>query len=259
MGLWSVWLPTSILLLGVYYLLDRRLYARETPMDRELDRRLAGRLRVAGSRNFLWLLGVVAAVILMHPESPVPIFRFHYCRELTLGLMMLLALATSPRRLWRDNRFTLHPIGEVAALFLGIFATMIPVLVLLRSHGGELGLDHPLEFFWMTGALSSFLDNAPTYLVFFKAAAGAVASGSLPPEALVGVGADRVPHAILVGISLGAVFMGAMTYIGNGPNFMVRAIAHEAGVRMPSFFGYMGWSTLVLLPTFALITLIFLR
>ena len=137
----------------------------------------------------------------------------------------------------------------MAALFAGIFVTMLPALDLLRARGAELGVREPWQFFWATGALSSFLDNAPTYLTFLALGRG---SGCAPE--VVGV-----PHAILEAISLGAVFMGANTYIGNGPNFMVRSIAEERGVRMPSFGGYMLYSGGVLLPVFVLVTLVFFR
>ncbi len=136
---------------------------------------------------------------------------------------------------------------EVAALFFGIFLTMIPALELLRTRGSELGVREPWQFFWASGLLSSFLDNAPTYLTFL-----ALGQGLRLADEVVGV-----PHATLAAISTGAVFMGANTYIGNAPNFMVKAIADEARVRMPSFFGYLAYSGLVLLPLFALMTRLF--
>jgi Na+/H+ antiporter NhaD/arsenite permease-like protein len=165
-----------------------------------------------------------------------------------VGLAGLSFVRTDPA-LRKANRFTFHPILEVAALFAGIFVTMLPALDLLRARGAELGVREPWQFFWATGALSSFLDNAPTYLTFL-----ALAQGLGLPTEVVGV-----PHATLVAISLGAVFMGANTYIGNGPNFMVRSIAEERGVKMPSFGGYMLYSGAVLLPVFVLVTLVFFR
>jgi Na+/H+ antiporter NhaD/arsenite permease-like protein len=137
----------------------------------------------------------------------------------------------------------------VAALFIGIFVTMLPALDILRAEGAGLGVREPWQFFWATGTLSSFLDNAPTYLTFL-----ALAQGLGLPGDVVGV-----PHQLLVALSLGAVFMGANTYIGNGPNFMVRAIAEERGVRMPSFGGYMLYSAAILLPVFLVVTLVFFR
>ncbi len=164
--------------------------------------------------------------------------------------MVALALASLKRtepELRRANHFSFHPILEVAAVFAGIFLTMIPALDLLRARGGELGVREPWQFFWATGALSSFLDNAPTYLTFL-----ALAQGQGLAAEVAGV-----PHRILAAISLGAVFMGANTYIGNGPNFMVRSIALSRGVKMPSFGGYMLMSGAVLLPVFVVVTLVF--
>src|SRR5262249_48655605 len=147
------------------------------------------------------------------------------------------------------NHFSFGPILEVAAVFAGIFATMLPALDVLRARGGELGLREPWQYFWASGVLSSFLDNAPTYLTFLALAQ----PQGLRPEVA------GVPEDILTAISLGAVFMGANTYIGNGPNFMVRSIAEARGVRMPSFGGYMLLSGAVLLPVFGLVTFLFLR
>jgi Na+/H+ antiporter NhaD/arsenite permease-like protein len=149
----------------------------------------------------------------------------------------------------RSNGFTTYPIVEVAVLFVGIFLTMVPALELLRLRGNELGVREPWQFFWAAGVLSSFLDNAPTYLTFLALAQ----SLRLAPE-VVGV-----PHAILAAISVGAVAMGANSYIGNAPNFMVKAIAEEAGVKMPSFGGYMLYSGAILLPIFVAVTLVFFR
>jgi Na+/H+ antiporter NhaD/arsenite permease-like protein len=138
---------------------------------------------------------------------------------------------------------------------------MIPALEILRAQGGSLGVDTPAKFFWAAGTLSSFLDNAPTYLVFLSTAQGMVDAGGLTGmgEAvhMTVAGATAVPEVVLQAISVGAVFMGANTYIGNGPNFMVKAIAEEQRVEMPSFFGYMKWSIGLLIPSFVLVTLLF--
>ena len=148
------------------------------------------------------------------------------------------------------NQFTYAPIIEVAVLFLGIFLTMIPALQFLDQHGASLGINTPARFFWTTGILSSFLDNAPTYVTFFEAARAQTSS------TLGGAMVAGVPESWLQAISLGAVCMGANSYIGNGPNFMVKAVAEEAGIAMPSFFGYMVYSGLILLPLFVGITLV---
>jgi Na+/H+ antiporter NhaD/arsenite permease-like protein len=149
------------------------------------------------------------------------------------------------------NQFNYSAILEVAALFSGIFITMQPALQILGEKGDELGLRAPAHFFWATGSLSSVLDNAPTYLVFFQTA-------KAMPQLSGTTEVAGVEETILAAISLGAVFMGAMTYIGNGPNFMVRAIAESSGVKMPSFFGYMAYSCLILLPLLALMVWTFL-
>ena len=231
------WLLTVAMVLAVYVAWDRRERAREAPSDLKRDFYEVRRLRVAGKENLTLLLGVLATVAFL--EAP--------WRELVIvGLAGFSYRRTDPE-LRRVNRFTFGPILEVAALFAGIFVTMLPALDILRARGAELGVREPWQFFWATGALSSFLDNAPTYLTFLALARGL----GLSPE-VVGV-----PHEILVAISLGAVFMGANTYIGNGPNFMVRAIAEERGVRMPSFAGYMLYSGGVLVPIFVVVTLVF--
>ena len=197
------------------------------------------RLRVAGKENLVLLAGVLAAVAFLGAPW----------RELVIVGLAGLSYARTDPALRKANRFTFHPILEVAALFAGIFVTMLPALDILRARGAELGVRAPWQFFWATGALSSFLDNAPTYLTFL-----ALAQGLGLPAEVVGVS-----HAILVAISLGAVFMGANTYIGNGPNFMVRSIAEERGVKMPSFGGYMLYSLGVLVPVFLLVTVVFFR
>jgi Na+/H+ antiporter NhaD/arsenite permease-like protein len=180
-----------------------------------------------------------------------------------MALMAVLSLLTTRRASRIANQFAWAPIVEVAAIFLGIFVTMVPALKILEIEGAALGVTQPWQYFWASGALSSFLDNAPTYLTFASLAVGAV--NDLDPGA--GLSADHlgglVHHPVgslfLIAISCGAVFMGANTYIGNGPNFMVKAIAEASGVRMPSFFRYMLWSALILLPLFVVVTLVFFR
>ena len=166
-------------------------------------------------------------------------------------LAAFLSFKTTDVSVRKSNHFTWGAIQEVAVLFVGIFITMQPALMLLTAKGGELGLTHPAEMFWATGALSSFLDNTPTYLVFLTAACAQGAQAGLTTT--LGV----VPTKMLAAISCGAVLMGANTYIGNAPNFMVKSISDENGIRMPSFFGYMFWSVRFLIPVFILDTLIF--
>jgi Na+/H+ antiporter NhaD/arsenite permease-like protein len=231
------WLFTTGLLLAVYVLWDRRAHAREAKPDIKRDFYEVRPLRLAGKESLAMLGGVLAAVAFLGAPW----------RELVIVLLSVVSYARTDPGLRKANRFSFHPILEVAALFAGIFVTMLPALHILQERGAELGVREPWQFFWATGALSSFLDNAPTYLTFL-----ALARGLHLPADVVGV-----PNELLVAISLGAVFMGANTYIGNGPNFMVRAIAEERGVKMPSFGGYMLYSGAVLVPVFVLVTVVF--
>jgi Na+/H+ antiporter NhaD/arsenite permease-like protein len=212
-----------------------------------------------GKRNFIYLLGVVLAAGLLIPGKSfalVPSFVVPaHLREAVLLALAALSLATTPRDIRRANQFTFSAMAEVAALFLGIFITMQAPLELLYAKGPSLGLTHPWQFFWAAGGLSSFLDNAPTYLVFFQIADSLThASG---PGILQLLGGNFIRTDLLAALSLGAVFMGANTYIGNGPNFMVKTIAEQRGIRMPSFFGYMLYSVAILIPLFLLVTVIF--
>jgi Na+/H+ antiporter NhaD/arsenite permease-like protein len=238
LSLWRPWLFVVGTLLAVYWLWDRWHWRREPEAAMLADRRRVEPLRLRGHVNLAWLGGVVLAVLLL--RSP--------WREAALVGLGGLSLATTPAGVRQANRVTAAPMLEVAAIFLGLFLTMIPALELLRIHSTALGVRTPVHFFWATGILSAFLDNAPTYLAFL-----AIAQGLGLADEVVGV-----PHAVLAGISLGAVCFGANTYVGNAPNFMVRAIAVEAGVAMPSFFGFMAYSTLVLVPLYAGVALLFL-
>ena len=237
--LWPHWLFMNALLLVAYFVWDTRAYARETAAARRRDRTQLEPLRVRGALNGLGLGLVVLSVAVLHAPW----------RELAIMTAAALSMWRTPTAIRRGNAFTTYPIVEVAVLFFGIFLTMIPALDLLRARGAELGVRAPAQFFWATGALSSFLDNAPTYLTFL-----ALAQGLGLANEVVGV-----PHSILIAISVGAVAMGANTYIGNAPNFMVKAIAEQAQVRMPSFFGYMIYSGLILIPTFVAVTFVFFR
>jgi len=238
LSLWPEWVCALTLLLLVFYAYDTHRWSLERPADIRKDRQRISPLRLRGRRNLLCLAGVVWAVFLPEPW-----------RELVMVAMGLLGYAWTPADYRKKNAFTFLPIAEVAILFAGIFITMVPALALLRAHAPALGVTQPWQFFWCTGALSSFLDNAPTYLTFLSLGQGLGLGGPVL----------GLPERMLQAISLGAVFMGANTYIGNGPNFMVKAIAEEAKVKMPSFIGYMAYSGAILLPLFLVISLVFFR
>jgi Na+/H+ antiporter NhaD/arsenite permease-like protein len=216
-------------------------------------------MRLRGTINLVYLAGVILATALLVPGQPFVFWPSvtapEYLREGVMLALVVLSLATTPRGLREENRFSYGAIGEVAALFVGIFVTMQAPIEILRVRGPTLGLTEPWQFFWATGALSSFLDNAPTYAVFLQTA-DSLTSGAGPGILMLRDG-QFIREDLLAAVSLGAVFMGAITYIGNGPNFMVKAIAEERGIRMPSFFGYMAYSIGILVPIFALLTLLF--
>ena len=237
--LWPPWLFMVGVLLALYFVWETREHAHESRTARRRDRAEITPLRLRGGLNALWLALVVLAVAFLHAPW----------REVAIVAATGLSLWRTPASIRHDNGVTAYPMIEVAVLFFGIFLTMIPVLELLRVRGGELGVREPWQFFWATGALSSFLDNAPTYLTFL-----ALAQGLRLPNEVAGV-----THAVLAAISVGAVAMGANSYIGNAPNVMVKSIAEEAKVPMPSFFGYMLYSGLILVPLFLAVTLLFFR
>jgi Na+/H+ antiporter NhaD/arsenite permease-like protein len=249
MKLLPLWLLLGTLLLAVYYALDRRYYAKEPPSSLRLDVEHEEDVRVIGVVNIA-LLAVVVGSVAASVATPY--------REATMagaaGASLLYAHTSRKARRARDrNHFTFHAILEVAAVFAGIFAAMMPALILLNKRGAALGVDQPLEFFYATGLFSSFLDNAPTFLVFLELALGVTGEGH---AAALQAGGSA---AILGAVSAGAVLMGANTYIGNAPNFMVRSIAEQRHVKMPSFFGYMAWAALILLPAFTLTAVVFFK
>ncbi len=266
-SLWMEWAFAGGVLLAIYFVWDSIEYKRESKVDIKRDVALAQPLRVEGLRSLPFLVGVVLCVALLDPSRPIPgtsVHPFLYLREGLMVLLAGLAMWATPKALREENEFSWFPIVEVAALFSGIFITMQVPLEVLHAKGASLGVDTPMKFFWVTGALSSVLDNAPTYLVFLQTAetlgpgtgAGTGAAASIP---MIPLTDGAVRGDLLAAISLGAVFMGANTYIGNGPNFMVKAIAERSGVRMPSFFGYMAFSMLVLIPVFVVLGWVFLR
>ncbi len=255
--LWVEWLFVNGALLTIYFLWDRFwFYPHEELRDLVRDETQVRRLKFIGLfPNVILLLGVVLSVALLDPTKAIPGTNWHpwyYLREISQIGLVALSLAWGDHAVRKANAFNYHAILEVAALFSGIFICMQAPLQILHVKGPELGLIDPMHFFWATGSLSSVLDNAPTYVVFFETAKALTTAEGLTPTVA------GVAESLLIAISLGAVFMGAMTYIGNGPNFMVKAIAEKSGIRMPSFFGYMFYSCAILLPLFVLTTWLFL-
>lgn len=244
----------DVVLLTTYYFFDRYNYARERPQDIARDNVQVEPLRLEGTLNFVWLLGIVGSVAFLN-EQYIPLMKesdyWKFLREGMIVLMMVLSLATTRKKIREANHFTWEPILEVAFLFIGIFITMTPALLYLKTNASSLPLGSPLSFFFATGALSGFLDNAPTALAFHSVAQG-LPLADVPYVA-------GIQEVLLKAISMGAVLFGAMTYIGNGPNFMVKAIAESEGIQMPSFFGYMcRFSLVILLPLFVVIGFLFL-
>ena len=254
------WALAVSLTLIVYAVFEIRAYRREPTQAVAADRAEYVPIRIMGKLNVLFLTGVILAVLASDPLAKAgEAISFPFLREVAMVAMIVLSLKVGPHRPRELNRFTWAPIQEVAIIFAGIFATMIPALAILEARGDELGLTQPWQYFWASGALSSFLDNAPTYLTFSATAQGLLGvpdqAALMGTQVVASVGA--APAAFLAAISCGSVFMGANSYIGNAPNFMVKSIAEESGIAMPHFFGYMGYSALVLLPIFAVVTLIF--
>ncbi|WP_395710144.1 sodium:proton antiporter [Reyranella sp.] len=256
-------LACSIVLLAVFYAIDSYWYRKEG--DSAPDPTPDSTISLEGGANIILLMGIVGVILASGTWTPgihfsiwhVTLELQHVLRDVALIVVCALSLKLTPARLRSDNGFGWAPMAEVAKLFAGIFITIAPALAILRA--GKDGVMAPLValvtdasgqpndvwYFWLTGILSSFLDNAPTYLVFFNLAGG---------DAGVLMGASA---GTLAAISCGAVFMGANSYIGNAPNFMVKAVVEEAGIRMPSFFGYMAWSGGILVPLFILLTFLF--
>ena len=264
--LWFETVLVAGVVLAIFVVIDVRHYRKDRLVTTVEETQPPTKLAVRGIINFLLIAAIVAAILASAAWRPDISFDVYgtrvelqnLMRDAVLLLIAILSLVLTPNEHREANDFTWEPIAEVAILFAGIFTCIIPVLAVLEAgKDGAFswllalvtardGSPNDLAYFWLTGALSAFLDNAPTYLVFFELAGG-------DAQALMGPLATT-----LAAISMGAVYMGAMTYIGNAPNFMIYAIATERGVKMPSFFGYMIWSTLVLLPVFAMLTFVWM-
>lgn len=266
-----VLLVNMVLLLTIFYFLDKKAYQKDISKGLMPEIKEGEPLvRIKGAHNFIFIIMIVVAVILSGVLPELDAFKnaagevigIHIFGEVRLTVPAIIEVAiillaaflsfkTTNVEIRKENHFTWGAIEEVAVLFVGIFITMQPALMILKSAGASLGLSHPFQMFWVTGALSSFLDNTPTYLVFLTTA------GSMSFASGIATTVGTIPAKMLMAISCGAVFMGANTYIGNAPNFMVKSISDENGVKMPSFFGYIGWSVRYLIPVFIIDTLLF--
>ena len=267
--LWPEWLLVITGLLVIFIVFDSYWFAKEHQDIRQIlkknDGYLSDRFGIEGGHNFIFLGLIVALILLggygLYPLKGRVIFGEPFgaviskiVQAIGMAAIAVISFKATARATHEKNHFGFGPMIEVAILFAGIFVTMAPALIILETKGAHLGVHHPVQFFWLSGFLSSFLDNAPTYLTFTSLAKGALAIG--------GEGLKELMHHpegqyFLKAISCGAVMMGANTYIGNGPNFMVKAIAEHAKVKMPSFFGYMAWSIGILIPLFIVVSLIF--
>lgn len=260
-----VFLLNVVLLLALYFIIDSRAYKKDLadgakPKSSEKTEKIG----LEGAHNLIFLLCIVGAVILSGSLANINAFFGNGIKiegEVTLTFATMIEMAiillsaflsfkTTKKEVRTANNFSWGAIQEVAVLFIGIFITMIPALLILSARGSELGITKNWQMFWATGALSSFLDNTPTYLVFFETAVSLHATNEA-------IGSVMIPQTMLMAISCGAVFMGANTYIGNAPNFMIKSIAEENNIKMPSFFGYLFWSVCCLVPVFLIDTLIF--
>lgn len=260
-----------ILLLVIFYFIDKREYKRDIADGLLPDiSNPRSHISIKGLHNLIFLVMIIFAVVLSGALPKLPAFQnaagetigIHIFGDVTFPVTSLIEVAiillaawlsfrTTPKEIRMKNHFTWGAIKEVAVLFVGIFITMQPALMILENMSGGFSFNQPFQMFWLTGALSSFLDNTPTYLVFMTTA------GAMNFSSGIATAVGMIPQTMLMAISCGAVFMGANTYIGNAPNFMVKAISDENGIRMPSFFGYLWWSVRFLIPVFIVDMLIF--
>jgi Na+/H+ antiporter NhaD/arsenite permease-like protein len=248
--LFPEWIFMVALIVVTFFGVDMFYYKKEPKEVKKEDIEEHKGFGILGGMNLFFLLAILVAVIIV-PDALFPM------REIIFVLIALLSYETTKKEVHEKNNFSFGPIIEVAVLFIGIFITMVPALQILEAKAGSLGITQPWQYFWLTGGLSSFLDNVPSYLTFLSLGAG-----------LHGIPLDTVGSAIsdasktefvslLKAISLGAVFMGANTYIGNGPNFMVKAICEHEKIKVPTFFGYMAWSGMILVPLLMIVTFVF--
>lgn len=256
-------------LLAIYYMIDRHFMKSEPECAGDIPHKetpaVSDRFDIEGKRNFIFLASVITVTVVsgyvLYRQTGPEIFGEPFGSILSqavqiasFSLLAFFSYRFTPKHIHEKNHFAFAPIIEVAVIFSGIFAAMVPALIILETHGSRLGINASWQFFWLSGSLSSFLDNAPTYLTFTSLAKGVL---HVTGESLHGLSMDPVGQKFLAAVSCGAVFMGANTYIGNGPNFMVKSIAEHHKIKMPGFFGYMLWSLSILIPLFVLVSLVF--
>ncbi len=252
--LFPEWLLTNLLLLIIYFFVDSYYHRKEPEKALKLDKSVIRPIKIQGKFNFIWMAGIVLSVAFLNEQYLPFISQNHYykfIREAMIAGMAILSLLFTTKLIRDSNSFTWEPIKEVAYLFIGIFVTMVPCLLYLESHAVQLGVTTPTQFYYFSGLLSSFLDNTPTAVTFHSLALGL---GQQTGNIVAGIS-----ETLLRAISIGAVFFGSMTYIGNGPNFMVKAVAEENNIKMPSFFAYMyKFSLIILLPVYIIVQLLFI-
>ncbi len=251
--LFPQWLFMVALVIIAFFGFDMYFYRKEPKEIKKEDIEEHKGFGILGGMNLFFLLAILVAVIII-PDALFPM------REIVFVLIALLSYETTKKEVHEKNNFSFAPIIEVAVLFIGIFITMVPALQILEARAGSLGITQPWQYFWLTGGLSSFLDNVPAYLTFLSLGVGL---HGIPIDKLgssiIGPGANPQFIEILKAISIGAVFMGANTYIGNGPNFMVKAICEHEKIKVPTFFGYMAWSCGILVPLLLIVTFVFFK
>ncbi len=257
--LFPEWFVANGLLLIVYYFVDTYFFKKEKPSVHFKDKMEIVPIKIHGKINFIFIAGVILAVALIN-DKMMPFIKndesFKFIREIVIVAMALLSLKFTTKLVRESNNFNWEPIEEVAYLFLGIFVTMIPCILFLEENAAQLGVNTPILFYYSSGALSSFLDNTPTAVTFYSLAEGLIkTTTTYAGQPMV----SGIPEILMKSICTGAVFFGSMTYIGNGPNFMVKTIAESNGVKMPHFFEYMyKFSLIVLLPIFIFVHWLFL-
>jgi Na+/H+ antiporter NhaD/arsenite permease-like protein len=262
--LFPEWLFSISVLLALFFVIDSIAYKKETREDLQKDQQHFVPISIIGKRNFILLAIILVSVILTKTfhgfysglgfVENADLFA-NLTRDGIIFITAVISYYITPDEAHQSNEFSFHPLEEVAVLFIGLFITMIPALLILQAKGSEFGITTPAQFFWYTGLLSSFLDNAPTYLSFTALAQGVLGvQGDLNTI----IQHSKYGESLLIAISLGAVFMGANSYIGNAPNFMVKNITEKRGIKMPSFGGYLLWSGGILIPLFVVVNWLFL-